>query len=259
MDFGWRRLATALFAACCGALLASRVALAGPPFMTDDPVPLEYRHSEFYAFSTWNRSSGTTDYQLPAFEYNTSFKEDTMVHVVVPFAGLSPDRGSHQYGLGDVELGFKYRFVHETDTRPQVGIFPLYELPTGNQNEGLGNGKPWWMFPIWVQKSFGRWTTYGGGGRAFNNAAGMRDYDYGGWLLQRDVSVKLTLGGEVFAQGSPSDGEGHSTYVNFGGYYNGIQACGGCSLLFRAGHSVAGQSQLEGYLALYWTWGKDAE
>jgi hypothetical protein len=41
--------------------------------------------------------------------------------------------GPTTYGPGDTELGVKYRFVHESDTLPQVGAFPLMELPTANE------------------------------------------------------------------------------------------------------------------------------
>ena len=133
----------------------------------------------------------------------------------------------------------------------------MLELPTGNSDKGLGNGRAWWTFPIWVQKSFGPWTTYGGGGRAFNSAPGMRDYNFGGWLLQRSITKKLILGGEVFAQGAATVDGRHSAFLNFGGYYNDIEVCGGCNLLFRAGHTVAGESQSGAYLGLYWSWPTD--
>jgi hypothetical protein len=42
-------------------------------------------------------------------------------------------------------------------------MFPLLELPTGNEHRGLGAGHVSAFLPIWVQKSFGEWTTYGGG------------------------------------------------------------------------------------------------
>jgi hypothetical protein len=236
------------------ALLACQAALAGPPFMTDDPEPIEYRHSEAYVFSTMDKGPGGTQYLAPAFEFNTSPLEDLHLHAMVPFVSLQPDGAQNQYGPGDVELGVKYRFVHETDSRPQVGIFPMLELRTGDPDKGLGNGKTWWTFPVWAQKSFGPWTTYGGGGRAFNSAPGMLNYNFGGWLLQRSVTDDLILGGEVFAQGAQSvDGE-HSTFLNFGGYYNNIKVCGSCSLLFRVGHSVAGETHTEAYLGLYWSW-----
>ncbi len=232
------------------------LAHAGPPFMTDDPEPLDYRHSEAYVFSTYDKGpDGGKTIAMPALEFNTAPVPDVQLHVVVPFLDLQPKDGSHTYGMGDMEIGVKYRFVHETDSRPQVGIFPMLELPTGDKDVGLGNGQAWETFPLWLQKSWGPWTTYGGGGRAFNSAPNMKDYNFGGWLLQRSVTDSLFLGGELFYHGAPSDSNRESTFFNVGGYYNGIEACGGCSLLFRVGASVAGEVHHESYLALYWTWG----
>lgn len=232
------------------------LAHAGPPFMTDDPEPIEYQHSEAYVFSTYDKGpDGAKTIAMPTFEFNTGPAPDWHLHAVVPFLDLRPSDGSHEYGLGDIELGVKYRFIHETDSHPQIGIFPMLELPTGDSHSGLGNGRAWETFPVWLQKSWGPWTTYGGGGRAFNSAPGMKNYTFGGWLVQRDVTNSLTLGGELFYQGATSDASRQSTFFNVGGLYNGIEPCGGCSLLFRVGASVAGEVHHEGYLALYWTWG----
>ncbi len=242
-------------------MAASETTVAGPPFMTDDPEPLEYQHSEAYVFSTYDKGpDGGKQTQLPAFEYNTSPIEDVHLHLMVPFTNLYPADGTQkQHGLGDVEVGIKYRFVHESDIHPQIGIFPMLELPTGDSDKSLGNGRAWWTLPVWVQKSWGDWTTYGGGGRAFNNAPGMRNYNFGGWLLQRKVTDSLILGGELFAQGATTEDGQHATFFNVGGYYNDIKACGNCNLLFRVGHSIAGETHTTGYLGLYWTWGGEGK
>lgn len=59
------------------------------------------------------------------------------------------------FGVGDVEVGAKYRFVRETARRPQVGVFPMLELPTGDASRGLGNGQLCARLPVWLQKSAG--------------------------------------------------------------------------------------------------------
>ncbi len=46
---------------------------------------------------------------------------------------------------------------------------------------------------------------------AINSAAGAKNYLFGGWLPQKDLSPKLTLGGEFFAQGTTMEGEQTST------------------------------------------------
>jgi Putative MetA-pathway of phenol degradation len=225
---------------------------AGPPFFTDDPVPVERGHREAYLFATWAAASGTTQYAAPAVEFNLGATSNLQLHLVAPYATDSAIGGPTFHGLGDVEFGIKYRFVQETDRRPQIGIFPMVELPTGNAEHGLGNGQVWARLPLWIQKSWGPWTTYGGGGYELNQAEGARSCFFAGWLLQRDLGKRLTLGGEVYATGADTVGGTGSTIFNAGGYYNFRPDF---SLLFSLGHTFAGERHALAYLGLYWTWG----
>ena len=243
-----RRAAGLLVGVCC-----ATGALAGPPFLTDDPEPVPYRHYEAYVFSSYDGSAAGVSAVGPALEYNIGAAPELQLHLVVPLAWSSPAAGTSAYGLGDMELGVKYRFLDESSAQLQIGIFPIVELPTGSAVRGLGNGQAWYKLPVWVQKSWGPWTSYGGGGFAVNHAPGMRDYFFGGWLLQRDLSDRLTLGAEVFTQGADTETDHATTIANFGGYYN---FTAGFSLLFSAGHSVAGAVHRVAYLGLYWTWGR---
>ncbi len=225
---------------------------AGPPFSTDDPAPVDYQHNELYVFSTIDRSYGADSTQGPAIEYNRGIARNTQFHVVLPLSGFMPADGGSAIGLGDVEVGIKYRLVSESGDRPQIGIFPMAEVATGSAARGLGNGRTWYRLPLWVQKSWGPWTSYGGGGRDFNGAPGMQDSWFGGALLQRDLSSRLTLGGEVFRQNAQAIGGRDYTLANLGGYYNFSP---GFSLLFSGGRSIAGEQHTVAYLGLYWTWG----
>jgi len=234
-----------------GLLLLGRLH-AGPPFLTDDPEPVDLHHWETYVFGTGDRTNDGDAVNGPAAEFNYGVLPDTQLHLVVPLATVTPAGGAAATGLGDAELGVKYRFVHESDGAPQVGVFPMVELPTGSAARGLGNGRAWFRLPVWVQKSSGPWTTYGGGGEALNAAPGQRNYPFGGWLLQRDLGPRLTLGGEIFAQGADTAGGRGFTAVNLGGYYNFTPQF---SLLFSAGRSVSGERHTLWYLALYWTGG----
>jgi hypothetical protein len=203
-------------------LLLPGSATAGPPFRTDDPVPVELGHYEFYAFSTGTRESAETSGLLPGFEYNYGLIPDGQFHVVAPVAVDSSSGSSSHFGYGDTELGFKYRFIHEDHNgwRPQVATFPLLEIPTGDEDRGLGAGHVSAFFPIWVQKSIGKWTTYGGGGYWINHGNGNRDFWYVGWLLQRQITDKLTLGGEIFYQSADAVDSEDSTGLNVGGSYD---------------------------------------
>lgn len=232
---------------------AASSAWAGPPFLTDDPEPIPYRHKEFYLFSTFDNGPDGKSVQGPAIEFNYGFAPDFMVHMVIPYTMFYPDTGAVGRGIGDIELGVKYRFLHETATTPEVGIFPLIEIPTGNAERGTGNGQIWYRIPIWAQKSWGPWTTMGGGGYVVNRAPGARNYWFGGWQIQRTLNDPLTLGGEIFTQQADTAQGTGSTFVTFGGYYS--MAFCRCQLLFDGGHTVAGARHTIGYLGLYWTWG----
>jgi hypothetical protein len=76
--------------------------------------------------------------------------------------------------------------------------------------------------PIWAQKSFGDWTTYGGGGYWINHGGGTIDKDYWffGWLLQKKVTDRLTIGGELFHQTAATMLGRDSTGFNIGAVYD---------------------------------------
>lgn len=246
-----KKAAWLLFATLVASFSLAARALAGPPFQTDDPEPVDFRHWEAYFFSTLYETPGGYETQGPAAEFNTGAWPNLQLHLVVPVAGNVPAAGTNAFGFGDIEAGVKYRFVQETKWRPQFGIFPLLEIPTGSASRGLGNGRLWAKLPLWVQKSSGPWTTYGGGGYAINPAPGQRNYAYAGWLVQRDLGKKLTLGGEIFSQGADAATSRSATFADGGGYYYFTKTF---QLLFSAGHTFAGESRTEAYLGLYWTW-----
>ncbi|KTD68696.1 MULTISPECIES: transporter [Legionella] len=237
-------------------IIFSKVNFAGAPFLTDDPVPLNSKQWEIFLFTIFDKNNDLflePDLFAPAIEINYGPLDDLQLHAIVPYAWSLPNAAPPANGLGDIEVGVKYRFIRETSKQPQVGFAPLLELPSGNVYQNLGNGIPWVKLPVWAQKSWGKWTTYGGTGYAINTAPGMLNYFYTGWLLQRKLKESLTLGSEIFYQGAITADGNASVILNVGGFYNFNK---NFSLLFTAGHSIAGQNHLVGYLGLYWTFGK---
>src|ERR1022692_525085 len=134
-------------------LFASTTAWAGPPFQTDDPEPIDFRHYEFYTFATSDGTPIETDTAGPAVEFNWGALPNVHLHIIIPVAAIFPSNNPHfapagigpnEYGLGDIETGIKYRFVQETKHCPMIGTFTMFELPSGNARRGLGVGKTWY-------------------------------------------------------------------------------------------------------------------
>ena len=132
-------------------LMAQSLAVGpGPPFRTDDPEAVEYKHAEFYVFYQQTLAADGRTGVVPAFEFNYGVDENVQLHLIAPVAFSKPSGQGTTRSYGDTELGGKWQFNEETDTVPMVGVFPLVEILTGNSDRGLGNGHTQVIIPLWL-------------------------------------------------------------------------------------------------------------
>jgi hypothetical protein len=229
-----------------------KLAMAGPPFLTDDPEPVEYQHGEIYIATQYMHDRDQDSATLPHLEINYGVMPNVQIHLIAPLIYVKPEGSRSQYGYGDTELGVKFRFIRETDYIPQVGIFPLVELPTGDSNEGLGNGKTQYFLPIWLQKSWGPWTAYGGGGYWINPSEGNKDWWQFGWLIQRDINKALTLGTELYYKTANTSNSNDTTGYTVGAVINITE---NHHVLLSIGQDINGPNYLSAYIGYQLTFG----
>lgn len=256
----------ALVLAC--ALAAQALRAQGPPYQTDDPVPVDLHHYEFYIFGGVDGTTAEIDSTGPAFEFNWGALPRVQLHAILPWGVVAPSnnpvylpggQGPDAFGLTDMELGAKIAFIKEGKRMPQIGSFTMFEMPTGNYNKGLGVGKVWYKLPIWLQKNEGKWLFDSGGGYQVVPQTGYRDFPYTGWLVKRELSEQWELGAEVFYHGPEGIAAAQtesSTMIDVGGYYH-FKHNTNEQILFCYGHSIVGQTENYAYVGMYWTWGKD--
>src|SRR5262249_12621653 len=141
-----------------GVLVLPSVALAGPPYVTDDPVPTEKGHWENYVYATAQGAEGQAGLDL-----NYGGAKDLQLTAFVP---LQWERSGKSVGMGQVQLALKYRFLHpaEGSSLPDVAVYPQVILPTGP----FSNGRASFVLPVWAQKDIGPWSLFGGGGYTWN-------------------------------------------------------------------------------------------
>ena len=240
----------------------------GPPYQTDDPVPVDLHHYEFYIFGAADGTPVEMDSTGPAFEFNWGAIPRVQLHAILPWGSINPSNspvylpngtGPSAFGLTDMELGVKIALIKESKHIPQIGSFTMFEMPTGNFDKGLGIGKVWYKLPIWFQKNSGKWLFDGGGGYQVVPQDDYRDFPYTGWLVKRELSEQWELGAEIFAHGREGDATPQierSAMIDVGGYYH-FKHNPNQQFLFCYGHSVAGQTENYAYVGMYWTWGKD--
>ena len=168
-------------------LFVLQVCYAGPPFITDDPEPVPFRHWEYYISSINTYQSGIWSGTLPHFEINYGIVSGMMVHFLFPLNYSANDGRTFSYGYADTELGAKLRFIRETGQHPQVGTFPVVQIPTIKNSE-FSDNKVKIFIPVWIQKSWNKFTTYGGIGYSVNPGKGNKNSIFTGWEAQYDFS-----------------------------------------------------------------------
>lgn len=224
-------------AALLALVLASSPALAGPPYLTDDPEPVDYKHWEYFTYSTGARAMGGASGDTPAIEYDYGIIPNGRVAIIAPMAFNRAAGEPFSWGYGDTQLELKYRFLQQDKSRwtPSIGVVPSVELHSGDARRGLGNGVTRVFLPIWLHKDFGDWTTYGGGGYWINPGFGNKNFWFVGWVLQRKITDKLAIGAELFHQTAEKVGKKDGTGFNVAAIYDFTE---NYHLLFSIGRGI---------------------
>ncbi len=202
--------------ALCGLLLPV-AALAGPPFVSDDPKPTDYQHYEIYLFSGGTNTAGGTDGAL-GLDFNYGATQDLQLTAVFPIAYDRPSGGGSVAGLGNIELAAKYRLLHQADDGWDVAVFPRLFLPSASGK--LGEHHVSLLVPLWLERDWGNWSTFGGGGCVLNTGGGSKNFCLVGWALTRQVLPDLRLGVELVHQTADAKGARDSTSIGGGLIYD---------------------------------------
>jgi hypothetical protein len=192
-------------------------ALAGPPYQSDDPEPTDYRHYEIYTFNKGVRSKGDLS-GASGIDFNYGAAPDLQLTATLPAGFDFPSDGMAASGLSNIELAAKYRFLHQDSFGFDVALFPRVFLPSGSRS--VGDSQASLLLPIWVQKDWGRWSAFGGGGCQISTAGRSHDFCIYGGTLTRQVSSKLQLGVEIFHQTADRAGNLATTSLGIGTKYD---------------------------------------
>lgn len=194
-------------------LAAASTAIAGPPYLTDDPVPTDTGHWEIYAFTTGEGRGSAVDADA-GFDLNYGPVKDVQLTATLPL-GFSHERGRNwRSGTGDAELAVKYRFIDDEKHGFSAAVFPRAILPTSSLES---HERTRFLLPLWVQKDFAGGTSlFGGGGYEINPGAGNRNFWQAGIALTQDLSDKLSVGAEVTRQGADTAGGTAQTRAGVG-------------------------------------------
>lgn len=215
-------------------------AWAGPPFVTDDPEPVEYRRWEVNYAASKTLRSGSASAAVPSIDMNYGLLPDVQLHAQPRYA-LEKNAAGRNLAIDDTEIGVKYRFlnVERGNSTIMAGIYPLYQMPTGDVRLGPGRGKGQGFLPLWLQRNSGKWAVYGGAGYRINPGAGNRNSVFVGGSLLYQFTPALQFGAEVFHETANSLAGHSNAGFNLGGRY-GLAT--DYNLLFSTGKGISNVS-----------------
>ena len=149
---------------------------------------------------------------LPATAWETKFT------ATVPLGYNAPSSGAPAANLGNIELAAKYRFLTQDKIGLDVAIFPRVFLPSGSPN--VGDQHASMLFPIWMEKDWGQWSAFGGGGCELNRGNGSQNFCLTGAVLTRQIVSNLQVGLELFHQTPDKLGGLATTSIGAGFHYD---------------------------------------
>jgi hypothetical protein len=193
-------------AGAAGLLLLAALAPAahaGPPYVSDDPQPTDYRHFEIYAFTEGLRTEQGTS-GAAGVDFNYGAGPDLQLTAVLPRAYARPRDAPAPSGLGNIELAAKYRFAHQHDSGWDIAFFPRLFLPSASNAVGARHASV--LLPIWLERDWGGWSSFGGGGCALNHGGDSRNYCLASWALAYQLRPNLQVGAELVYQSADTYG-----------------------------------------------------
>jgi hypothetical protein len=143
-------------------------------------------------------------------------------HALVPIVYDKLRGGAAHFGVGDIEVGLRYRFVDDDPQgwRPAVAVYPLVDFPTGRLSENLGTGRIHAFLPLWFSKTIGAWIPFGGGGYWINPGPANKNWTFAAVGVIRVLSPQWVVSAELFHATSTKTGTKEQTGFSIGAQHN---------------------------------------
>src|SRR5262245_55909107 len=176
-------------------------AQGGPPMVTDDTGTPGNHNWEINVALALESRTGERLYEAPLVDANYGLGERIQLKVELPW--LVQDTAAKTLsGLGNALFGVKYRFLDETASGISLAVYPQVEvgLLDSSLEKGLVEDGTGAILPLLAQKSFGPVSADMELGPVVRT--GQKPRWFGGLVLGGDISARLNLAAEVFAETS---------------------------------------------------------
>lgn len=241
--------------AALGASLASELALlspaeaqGGPPLITEDPGTPGDGNWETNVAVTLEQTRKEREFAAPELDINYGYGDNVQLKLELPWVVID-DRGGHaRSGLGNVELGVKWRFL-EGASGLAMSVYPQLAFSPGSSSKdrGLVDGNEL-ILPVQAATPFGPLNVTSEVGHT------LVESDEDEWIYGVAVGYPATPRLELLAElngAATRDLDEDTLVFNLGGAYRLNQRLYGLASAGRSfRESGSGEPELLGYLGL---------
>lgn len=243
---------------CCRPALA-----LSPPLVTDDPETPGAGGWEINIVSTVDSARDETFIEAPLFDVNYGFLKNDQFKLEFAVASIDASDDENHWGISDLLVGYKYRFLDEEDPLGLAASFyPQVSCPTGNRHTGIGSGVTELQIPFQFGKHFFDGRLYVNPEVGYNvvfDGSDQNSWKYGlaaSWAFTKRLEVMGEVGAFVF----PKTVEPDDPFFNVGFEYILTEQV---ALLASAGRSFRGGNvgtpEFTGLLGFEFTFGGTPE
>lgn len=185
---------------------------------TDPGTPGDKRWEINVGVSVEKRNSAI-QYEVPVVNANYGVGEHLQLSYEVPWIVLKPEREIAKSGLGNSNIGVKWRFLDEARQGISMSTEPAFEFnnPTSSADRGLVDSGSAFRLPLEMERELGPVTANLEFGRVFKQRE-SNEWIYGA-VLRRKVVESLELLAEIHGAGRPNFRK-HETVLNLGAIWD---------------------------------------
>ena len=244
-------------------LFSSGQALAGPPLFTDDPETPGQHGWEVNVSNNIERTRSLLTVAAPYLDINYGTLPNDQWKIEFPliqFAEAETGDSEPHAGVGDVLIGYKYRFLDEAKAGISVSVYPQFLLPIGNSDLEIGAGNTEFLAEFQFGKHFfnEKLFVYAELGlTACFNDSQFDSWDYG-VAADWKVTKKFELMGDVAGHAFPNATDESYTFFEVGTAYHfndTVAFIGSAGSSFRVRGSDV--PEFTSFLGFQFTWGAE--
>ena len=210
-------------------------AQGGPPMITDDTETVPKGHFEINTALIVERGADGRLFAAPGIDFDYGLGRSLQLKIEIPWLVLHNNGQPPLHGLGNTNIGVRWRFRDETDhQRVALSIYPAIEFnnPTSSLRRGLVDHGPEFLMPLQWQTQIGKFGVNGDVGYRFKRGADEVIY---GVVVGREFGKSLELLGEIHGTGQREQLSDSEVVYNLG---TRVRLTNHITFLFSAGKSI---------------------